>query len=66
MQRGFVGQPVPRKEGRGKVTGRASYFDHLRFPGMLYGVTVRSPSPRGRIRSITFVPGIPWDDFASW
>ena len=63
MQKGFVGQPVPRKEGRDKVTGRASYVDDLRFPGMLYGATVRSPFPRGRIRGITFAPGIPWDDF---
>lgn len=63
MQKRFVGQPVPRKEGRDKVTGRASYVDDLRFPGMLYGVTVRSPSPRGRIRGITFAPGIPWDGF---
>ena len=42
----LVGRPVPRKEGREKVTGRARYVDDLSFPGMLYGATVRSPSPR--------------------
>src|SRR5205085_3924861 len=55
--------PVPRKEGRAKVTGAAAYVDDLSLPGMLYGVTVRSPSPRGRITNIHFGEGIPWDEF---
>jgi CO/xanthine dehydrogenase Mo-binding subunit len=58
-----VGRPVPRKEGREKVTGQARYVDDLKFPGMIYGVTVRSAGPRGRIRDIRFGPGIPWDEF---
>jgi CO/xanthine dehydrogenase Mo-binding subunit len=58
-----VGQPVPRKEGRDKVTGKARYIDDLKFPGMIYGATVRSAGPRGRIRDIRFGPGIPWDEF---
>jgi CO/xanthine dehydrogenase Mo-binding subunit len=63
QQKHLVGQPVPRKEGRDKVTGRARYVDDLTFPGMLYGATVRSPAPRGRISRITFGEGIPWDEF---
>jgi CO/xanthine dehydrogenase Mo-binding subunit len=59
----FVGHPVPRKEGRAKVTGAARYVDDMSLPGMLHGVTVRSPSPRGRIRDIRFEPGLPWDEF---
>jgi CO/xanthine dehydrogenase Mo-binding subunit len=59
----IVGKPVPRKEGRSKVTGAARYVDDLTMPGMLYGATVRSPAARGRIRSITFGEGIPWDEF---
>jgi CO/xanthine dehydrogenase Mo-binding subunit len=58
-----VGQPVPRKEGRAKVTGAAKYVDDLKFPGMLHGATVRSPVARGRIRGIEFPPGLPWDEF---
>src|SRR5579871_4058648 len=58
-----VGVAVPRKEGRAKVTGQARYVDDLRFPGMIYGATVRSPSPRGRISAIRFPDGIPWDEF---
>jgi CO/xanthine dehydrogenase Mo-binding subunit len=59
----FVGRAVPRKEGRAKVTGEARYVDDLTLPGMLYGVTVRSPAPRGRIRDIRFEGGVPWDEF---
>jgi len=59
----FLGQSVPRKEGRDKVTGRARYVDDLEFPGALHGVTVRSQIPRGRIRKIEFGPGIPWNEF---
>lgn len=58
----LIGASVPRKEGPEKVTGRARYIDDLRMDGMLYGVTVRSPEPRGRIRDITFAPGVPWDE----
>jgi CO/xanthine dehydrogenase Mo-binding subunit len=58
-----IGRPVPRKEGRSKVTGQARYVDDLTMPGLLYGATVRSPSPRGRIRAIKFGEAIPWDEF---
>jgi CO/xanthine dehydrogenase Mo-binding subunit len=58
-----IGKSVPRKEGREKVTGRAKYVDDLKFPGMIFGVTVRSPAARGRILGIHFEPGIPWDEF---
>src|SRR5918996_4979083 len=58
-----VGKAFPRKEGRKKVTGEALYVDDLSFPEMLYGVTVRSPSPRGRIKNISFEGDLPWDEF---
>src|SRR5919112_1733994 len=58
-----IGRPVPRKEGRAKVTGAARYVDDLRLPGMLHGVTVRSPVPRGKIKNIHFGEGIPWAEF---
>jgi CO/xanthine dehydrogenase Mo-binding subunit len=58
-----VGRPVPRKEGREKVTGKARYIDDLKFPGMIYGATVRSATARGRIRGVRFGPGIPWHEF---
>src|SRR5690242_9819131 len=70
----LVGKPIPRKEGRKKVTGAALYVDDLKFEGMLHGVTVRSSIARGRIKSISFeqppadLTGgdsdlIPWHEF---
>ncbi len=58
-----IGKPVPRKEGRQKVTGAARYVDDLRFPGLLYGATVRSAVPRGRLAGIHFEGHIPWPEF---
>ena len=46
-----VGRNVRRKDGDAKVTGAAKYIDDLTFPNMIYGATVRSTIPRGRIRS---------------
>ena len=59
----FIGKPIPRKEGREKVTGRARYVDDITLPGMIYGATVRSPVARGHLRGIRFSEGIPWDEF---
>jgi CO/xanthine dehydrogenase Mo-binding subunit len=59
----IIGMPVPRKEGRDKVTGQAQYIDDMSLPDMLYGAAVRSRIPRGKIKKITFGPGIPWDEF---
>src|SRR5688572_23369409 len=58
-----IGRAIPRRDGRAKVTGEARYVDDLTLPGMLHGVTVRSPVPRGTIRNIAFGDGIPWDEF---
>ena len=59
----LVGKPIPRKEGRKKVTGAALYVDDLKFDGMLHGVTVRSSIARGRIKSISFEGNLAWDEF---
>jgi CO/xanthine dehydrogenase Mo-binding subunit len=59
----IVGTSVPRLEGREKVSGQAWYVDDMVLPGMLYGRTVRSQIPRGKIRKITFDPQIPWQEF---
>ncbi len=63
MEARIIGQSVPRKEGRDKVTGRARYVDDLTFPEMIHGVTVRSTVARGRIRGIHFEGAIPWAEF---
>ena len=46
-----MGKNVRRKDGDAKVTGAAKYIDDLSFPGMIYGATIRSTIPRGRIRA---------------
>jgi CO/xanthine dehydrogenase Mo-binding subunit len=47
-----VGNSVARKDGIGKATGAALYADDIVFPGMLFGRTIRSTIPRGRVKSI--------------
>src|ERR1700733_14228359 len=59
----IVGKSVPRKEGRDKVTGKSQYVDDMVLPNMIFGATVRSQIPRGRIRRINFAPSIAWDEF---
>jgi CO/xanthine dehydrogenase Mo-binding subunit len=59
----IVGNSVPRKEGRDKVTGRSQYVDDMVLPNMLFGATVRGRIPRGRIKKIIFGGGIAWNEF---
>src|SRR6266436_1744540 len=59
----IVGASVPRKEGWDKVTGAARYVDDMTLPGMLYGATVRSTIARGKIKKITFAPGVAWNEY---
>jgi xanthine dehydrogenase D subunit len=49
---GGLFQSAPRPDGALKVTGDFAYSSDLWVDGMLWGVTVRSPHPRARIRSI--------------
>jgi len=41
-----------RREGLAKLSGRERYVDDLPLDDFLWGGTVRSPAPRGRIREI--------------
>ncbi|RJL23588.1 xanthine dehydrogenase subunit D [Bailinhaonella thermotolerans] len=49
---GGVGESRRRPDGTLKVTGEFAYSSDLWLEGMLWGVTLRSPHPRARIRSI--------------
>src|SRR5688500_6934342 len=57
-----IGRAIPRRDGVAKVTGQARYIDDLTLPGMLHGVTVRSPVARGILHDVTYEPGVPWDE----
>ncbi|MFA6028267.1 MAG: xanthine dehydrogenase family protein molybdopterin-binding subunit [Elusimicrobiota bacterium] len=58
-----VGADVPRKEGPEKLVGAAKYIDDYELPGCLYGVTVRSSIPHGRIKRIHYAPHFPWAEY---
>lgn len=47
-----VGQALPRRDLRDKLTGEARYVADLKLPGMLYGQILRSPHPHANILSI--------------
>jgi CO/xanthine dehydrogenase Mo-binding subunit len=53
-----------RLEGLSKLTGAERYIDDEPPPqGCLWGMTVRSPVPRGIIKNLRFDPAIDWSQF---
>jgi aerobic carbon-monoxide dehydrogenase large subunit len=48
----FVGGGVLRKEDPALVTGRATWTDNIKLPGMLHAVFMRSPYAHAKITSI--------------
>ncbi|MGH7550443.1 MAG: xanthine dehydrogenase family protein molybdopterin-binding subunit [Gemmatimonadota bacterium] len=53
---------MERIEGLSKLTGAERYVDDLPVEDVLWGMTVRSPAPRGRIRGVRFDPDVDWSD----
>ena len=58
-----IGSPVPRAEGREKVSGRTLYAADVDCPGVLWGKILRSPYPHARILKVDVsrarnVPGV--------
>ena len=47
-----VGTDLRRVDARDKVTGRARYTFDIRLPGLLQGLLLRSPHPRGTVKAI--------------
>ena len=54
---------MKRIEGVAKLTGRERFVDDLDLGEHLWGATVRSPSPRGRVTAIRFSNDIDWSEF---
>ncbi len=54
---------MQRLEALAKLTGREHYVDDLPLDGFLWGATVRSPAPRGRITALRFDPSVDWSRF---
>jgi CO/xanthine dehydrogenase Mo-binding subunit len=63
MQTRIVGTSATRREAEAKLRGTARYVDDMVLPGMLFGATVRTKGPRGRLLGIRFEGAIPWDEF---
>lgn len=64
MPKASVGVSHRRKEGPEKLCGTAKYIDDYVFPGCLHAVTLRATIPHGKITSIDFEPGFPWNEYA--
>jgi CO/xanthine dehydrogenase Mo-binding subunit len=52
-----IGQPRPRSDSPGHVTGKTAYFADRNFPGMLHLKMVRSPHHHARILASTHPGG---------
>ncbi len=48
----FIGERIKRREDPRLITGRATYVDDVRLPGMLSAVILRSPYAHAKIKSI--------------
>ena len=60
----FIGRPVPRKEGRAKVTGAARYVDDLTLPGHAARRHRAQPGRRAAESATSDSSGdVPWDEF---
>jgi CO/xanthine dehydrogenase Mo-binding subunit len=58
----LIGSSKIRVDAWARVSGAARYVDDLPSQGMWHGGTVRSPVPRGRLRSIHFDPAFDWSE----
>src|SRR5262245_18417365 len=55
---------TPRREGPEKLCGRTLYLDDHALPeGTLFGTTLRSTIPRGKITKLELDRAFPWDEF---
>ena len=54
VDRGYIGQSVPRENAKRLLQGRGAYTDDLRFPRLAHVVFFRSPHAHARIKKIHF------------
>ncbi len=50
----LVGKNIDRVDGWEKVTGKIKFIADYRLPDMLYGLTIRAPVSKGRLKDIKF------------
>src|SRR5512147_451122 len=54
IDRGYIGESVPRPNAKRLLEGRGSYTDDLRFPRLAHVAFFRSPHAHARIRKLDF------------
>ncbi|HYX65380.1 MAG TPA: xanthine dehydrogenase family protein molybdopterin-binding subunit [Burkholderiales bacterium] len=54
LDRGYIGQSVPRPNAQRLLQGRGAFIDDLRFPRLAHVVFFRSPYAHARIRKLDF------------
>jgi carbon-monoxide dehydrogenase large subunit len=54
VDRGYIGQSVPRPNAARLLQGRGSFTDDLRFPRLAHVAFVRSPHAHARIKKLSF------------
>jgi carbon-monoxide dehydrogenase large subunit len=54
VDRGYIGQSVPRANAKRLLQGRGAYTDDLRFPRLAHVVFFRSPYAHARIKKLDF------------
>jgi isoquinoline 1-oxidoreductase len=52
----IAGQPLTRRDGEAKVTGKAHYSADIRVPGMLYAKILRPPAHDAKMKSVDVAP----------
>jgi aerobic carbon-monoxide dehydrogenase large subunit len=58
VDRGYIGQSVPRPNAQRLLQGRGSYVDDLRFPRLAHAFFYRSPHAHARIKRLDFSGGL--------
>ena len=56
----LVGQGMPRVDAGGKVRGTTRYLNDIDYQGVLQGVVVRAPVPRGILKAVEPDPAFNW------
>src|SRR5436190_12438081 len=54
LDRGYIGQSVPRPNALRLLQGRGAYIDDLRFPRLAHVAFFRSPYAHARIKKLSF------------
>src|SRR5689334_23798509 len=54
VDKGYIGQSVPRPNAARLLQGRGSYTDDLRFPRLAHVVFFRSPHAHAKIKKLEF------------